>query len=182
MRTFSNTVVNRGYPASILFYVKHIEEQNTLALLDPEDEYARMLSSKVEMAKSAIVLFEKELRRLQLDKDRVSADGTSQQVSDDYIIVNSTGKTTNKRKAAEEADPEAPRKRAYVGQRVAKYFGKKLYFGTISGWDPAAMVDDKLDLWKVDYDDGDFEDYEEFEVKQALKRYEQEKKRDPEIR
>ncbi len=53
-----------------------------------------------------------------------------------------------------------------VEQRVAKYFGKILYFGTVSEFLPKTDVDD-IDLWKIVYDDGDSEEFDPNDMKEA---------------
>lgn len=139
-----------------------------------------MNDRKIETAKSVLALFEKEWSRLEVPKtSSVTMHSTPprQQVQD-YVLGNSPSKRADKRRATEEADPDAPRKRSYVGRRVAKYFDKQLYFGTISSWDPAAIVDEKIDLWKVDYDDDDSEDMEEWEVHSSLELYAQARERE----
>jgi hypothetical protein len=55
----------------------------------------------------------------------------------------------------------APKK--CVGERVAKYFGKKIYYGTIAGYNN----DETPIYWHVEYDDGDKEDMEFDELKRA---------------
>lgn len=133
-----------------------------------DDEYAKLLRRKLALAQEGLDLFEKELIRMNVVPEIVL---TKESYNSPVT------RKANKRKAAEDADADAPRKRNYVGQRVARYFGKKLYRGTISSWDPAAVVEDGVDLWKVEYEDGDGEDYEELEVNEGLKLYEQEEKK-----
>jgi hypothetical protein len=55
----------------------------------------------------------------------------------------------------------APKK--CVGERVAKYFGEKIYYGTIAGYNN----DESPIYWHVEYDDGDKEDMENDELKRA---------------
>lgn len=191
--------VYSSFSDSIRCFVKHLREENPSIPVDSQNEYEKNLGHKIVMAESALDLFDKELKRLNLVVARVDTDATpppppppllspsptltptSHPIVNDNIVKSTTKKTT-KRQAAEEADPETPHKRSYIGRRVAKYFGKELYFGTIASWDPAAIVDDKLDLWRVEYDDGDSEDFELFEVEEGQKLYQQEKKRDPKLK
>lgn len=53
----------------------------------------------------------------------------------------------------------AERPNSYVGRRVAKFFDDECYFGEIVHFDVEAM------LWRVIYDDGDEEDFDEFDSK-----------------
>lgn len=168
----SNSYISK-HPAFIVLYVNHTEQE--FSLRAPTDDYNIMLARKVEKAKAAISLFERESKRFELPLTRVATHSIPPRSDLQNRFLgggDSPGeKIVDKRQAAEDADPEAPRKRAYVGRRIAKYFGKKLFCGVISGWDPAALVDDRVDLWKVDYDDGDEEDLEEEEMHICLDRY-----------
>jgi hypothetical protein len=74
----------------------------------------------------------------------------------------------NQRPAAQVSDPAADRKLSFIGRRVGKYFDDVLYYGTVSKWVPAAVVDGGIDLWLVEYDDGDAEDLEEDELQAIL--------------
>ena len=51
----------------------------------------------------------------------------------------------------------------YMGERVAKYFGEKIYYGTIAGYNN----DESPIYWHVEYDDGDKEDMENDELQRA---------------
>lgn len=70
------------------------------------------------------------------------------------------------------ADPQA-----YVTRRVAKYFGKILYFGTVVYFIPPAENEDE-GLWHIQYDDGDNEDYYALELAKFLKLYSQHESED----
>ena len=131
-----------------------------------------MLAHKIETAQAAIALFEKETKRLELSQTSVATHSAPpQRDMQDLTSGDNDSEIIERRKAAEEADPDAPRKRSYVGLGIAKFFDRKLYTGTITGWDPAAIVDDKVDLWRVEYDDGDAEDLEEEEMFICVDRY-----------
>lgn len=52
-----------------------------------------------------------------------------------------------------------------IGSRVAKFFDKELYFGTVAKFLPAEMVEEKVDVWVIEYDDGDVEDFDASELK-----------------
>lgn len=65
----------------------------------------------------------------------------------------------------------------YEGDRVAKYFDKDLYFGTVGEhWYDS---DDEENLWRINYDDGDQEDLAKVDFIKALKLYEREMRNDP---
>ena len=56
----------------------------------------------------------------------------------------------------------------FIGSRVAKiFFGTNLYLGTVNAYSDS--------LWRVNYDDGDEEEYEEAELLDAVKLYEESK-------
>jgi hypothetical protein len=59
----------------------------------------------------------------------------------------------------------------YIQLRIAKYFDKDLYYGTITEFSPSTENEEKIDLWRGKYDDGDEEDYEEKELMRLLKLY-----------
>jgi hypothetical protein len=69
------------------------------------------------------------------------------------------GKTTDN-KSSQSSGP-----RVYVGTRVAKDFGQKTHFGTVSGYSSDSG------FWRVNYDDGDEEDFEKKELNGALCHY-----------
>lgn len=62
----------------------------------------------------------------------------------------------------------------FVKQRVAKDFGKgkdvELFFGTITGFE-RDEEDDNVVYWAIEYDDGDREDFDEKELRDALRMY-----------
>lgn len=70
--------------------------------------------------------------------------------------------------------------RSFIGMRIAKFFDdpKVPYFGTLTEFSPARENDSSLDLWRVNYDDGDSEDFEDIERKKFLKLYEKHKDMD----
>ena len=70
-------------------------------------------------------------------------------------------------------------KKQFVGRRVAKRFAGEVYFGTIVEFSPASDMAEGLDLWRVSYDDGDSEDYDEKDLEKYLKLYDRKKADDP---
>jgi hypothetical protein len=52
----------------------------------------------------------------------------------------------------------------YLKRRIAKDFDGEIYFGYIKGFVPSSNNRDGVDLWSVEYDDGDAEDMEEDEL------------------
>ena len=58
----------------------------------------------------------------------------------------------------------------YVGQRVAKYFGTEVYFGTVRKFIPPTTKKD-VDLWHIVYDDDDQEDYDHKDLRKGLALY-----------
>jgi hypothetical protein len=58
----------------------------------------------------------------------------------------------------------------FFRERVAKIFDGEVYFGTITAYD---------EFWKVDFDDGDAEDWEKKDLIRALKLYAKCRKDDP---
>jgi len=66
-----------------------------------------------------------------------------------------------------------PRKEEHVGSRVAKDFGEdEIYFGTVRSYNA------KSKYFSIVYDDGDAEDFDEEELKQALALYQEQKAND----
>jgi hypothetical protein len=65
----------------------------------------------------------------------------------------------------------------FIGQRVAKYFGEEVYFGTVKKFSPPATKKDG-DLWHIVYDDDDQEDFDYKELKKAVALYESNQKDD----
>jgi hypothetical protein len=162
---------NNNRLASLEFYIEHMKEEMKFLSQDSEDEYTKCLDRKVEAAKSVLFLFEKEWNRLRAPQKGVATHSTlpRKELPNYYSgVTMSQEDRDNLRQAAQEADPAASRKLSYVGRRVGKYFDDVLYYGTVSKWDPAAVVDDRIDLWLVEYDDGDSEDYEEDELQAIL--------------
>ena len=58
----------------------------------------------------------------------------------------------------------------FVKQRVAKDFGDDIYFGTIDRFE-RDDEDANVVYWKITYDDGDLEDFDEKDLRAALKMY-----------
>merc|ERR1711862_226517 len=54
------------------------------------------------------------------------------------------------------------------GKRLAKWFGKDLFFGVIKGHE----IDEGVIYWQIEYDDGDAEDFEEVDLGMAFALYE----------
>ena len=52
----------------------------------------------------------------------------------------------------------------YVRKRIAKDFDGEVYFGTVKKLVPAGENDEGVDLWLIEYDDGDAEDLERHEL------------------
>jgi hypothetical protein len=82
---------------------------------------------------------------------------------------------------ADEDNEESPESASanqtkYIDRRVAKHFGKDLYFGSIDEF----YNPDGVDLWHVTYDDGDQEDFELDELIPAFEEYRKNKNKDPE--
>ena len=69
--------------------------------------------------------------------------------------------------------------RQFVKQRVAKDFGDNIYYGTITGFDEPEEDGGKVVYWKIKYDDGDQEEFEKKELKDALRIYDACKHNDP---
>ena len=67
----------------------------------------------------------------------------------------------------------------FVKQRVAKDFGDGIYYGTITGFDEPEEDGGKVVYWRIKYDDGDQEDFEKKELKDALRMYDACKHSDP---
>jgi len=67
----------------------------------------------------------------------------------------------------------------FVKQRVAKDFGDGIYYGTITGFDEPEEDGGKVVYWKIKYDDGDQEEFEKKELKDALRIYDACKHNDP---
>lgn len=63
----------------------------------------------------------------------------------------------------------------WVKRRVAKIFDGEVYFGTITQYDDS----EDPPFWKVEFDDGDAEDWENHDLAKALKLYDKRAKDDP---
>jgi hypothetical protein len=77
---------------------------------------------------------------------------------------------------AESPEPAPGNQTKYMDRRVAKHFGKDLYFGSVDEF----YNPDGVDLWHVTYDDGDQEDFELDELMPAFEEYRKNKNKDPE--
>jgi hypothetical protein len=64
-------------------------------------------------------------------------------------------------------------KKEYLKQRVAKYFGEELYFGTVAKVTHPKRTETKESLFTIDYDDGDCEDFDIYEVNRGMEEYKQ---------
>jgi hypothetical protein len=65
---------------------------------------------------------------------------------------------------------------SYIGQRVAKFFGDDVFFGTIKKYiEPGAG---EFDLWHIVYDDDDQEDFDSKDLRKALNLYKQRRSED----
>ena len=62
----------------------------------------------------------------------------------------------------------------YIGRRVARLFGRRLVLGTVTGFLPACKIQGVGALFRVTHDDGDEEDLEEHEARDAIALYEAE--------
>ena len=74
--------------------------------------------------------------------------------------------------------PAKEPKEVVVGERVAKFFDDKLYFGVIKCFHEKTK-EDETNLWSVEYEDGDSEDYDLVEIKELLDIYKHNKKTSP---
>jgi pantothenate kinase type III len=75
----------------------------------------------------------------------------------------------------ESPGPSPGNQTKYMDRRVAKHFGKDLYFGSVDEF----YNPDGVDLWHVTYDDGDQEDFELDELIPAFEEYRKNKNKDP---
>jgi hypothetical protein len=67
----------------------------------------------------------------------------------------------------------------FIGCRVAKFFDVDLYFGTVSRFMPSEYVEEKVDIWAIEYDDGDKEDFDASELQEHLALYDVQQGKDP---
>lgn len=67
----------------------------------------------------------------------------------------------------------------FIGCRVAKFFDVDLYFGTVSRFMPSEYVEEKVDVWAIEYDDGDKEDFDASELQEHLALYDVQQGKDP---
>jgi hypothetical protein len=56
--------------------------------------------------------------------------------------------------------------RAYLGRRVAKFFDAELFLGTVAGYQKAKS------FWKIEYDDGDKEEFDVLDMVEYMSGYE----------
>lgn len=104
------------------------------------------------------------------DGETRAADGeTTFSVSPSENTRSATGKPKSITLSEETSDPgEDPAK--YIGIRVAKYFSKALFFGTVSHF----VLDTEAECgayWHVKYDDGDREDLDKSELLKTIALY-----------
>ena len=59
----------------------------------------------------------------------------------------------------------------FLGQRIARCFGKRVSLATITKWAPEDVSEGDPALFHASHDDGDEEGLEEYEVTEALERY-----------
>lgn len=76
--------------------------------------------------------------------------------------------TTPKTKKVKVPDP-ASDPQYFVNRRVGKFFENVIYFGIVSGYDT------NEELWQIDYDDGDEEEFDKDELAHHLRLYESNK-------
>lgn len=98
--------------------------------------------------------------------DDLSEDDTGNENKSKAKRKRSSAQGSQKRKKREMKDPNS-----YKNSRVAKFFGKELYYGSVSAVIPATRTLEKETLWKIVYDDGDKEDYTEKELMKHLRIY-----------
>jgi hypothetical protein len=88
-----------------------------------------------------------------------------------------TKKKDSKRgREALEHGPKSRDSKEFLGRRVAKFFGKEIFFGTI---DFISRFDKEKVWWHVLYDDNDQEDMDYRQLKVAILLYEQHEGKDP---
>ena len=58
-----------------------------------------------------------------------------------------------------------------INKRIAKFFDKQLYFGTILTWVVIPINNNLTKFWCINYDDGDYEEMEFKDLNACLKLY-----------
>lgn len=66
------------------------------------------------------------------------------------------------------ADLRNQQPKFYMKRRIAKIFDGQMYFGAVKKWVPAYQNDEGVDLWLIEYDDGDAEDMERNELMEGF--------------
>jgi len=70
-------------------------------------------------------------------------------------------------------DRHHPDNASLVGKRVAREFDQGLFYGSIAAYLPVGSVENvNCDVWYVEYDDGDEEDYAIVDIRVMLALYE----------
>lgn len=92
-------------------------------------------------------------------------------------VMGGPTKTEGPTEPAQDGTAEHPDPTQFVGERIAKIFGGKVYFGSISKVVLDAEVGETL--WHVDYDDGDEEEFSLEDLEEAQKLYAKKERRDP---
>lgn len=139
--------------------------------IDLAQAAANMLATENDTVKAAI---EKKNRK---DPPHLSAEATrptEPSVSPPSLKRSSPGQDSVGQKKAKKGLTK--RKEDYKGDRIAKNFDKKVFFGTIKEY--WLNDEDGKDYWDVTYDDDDMEDFSEDELVQALSLYEKHKTKD----
>ena len=67
------------------------------------------------------------------------------------------------------------------GVRIAKFFGKRLYFGTVQSVSSATENAEGVKLWHILYDDDDKEDFDEDELREQRRLYNEHKDADDKL-
>ena len=90
-----------------------------------------------------------------------------------------TKPSPTKTKAPETPNRSSSRKKGpdlYINERIAKFFGRALYFGTVTSWERDS--EDQSIYWQVTYDDGDSEEYDTNDMEAATDLYARHNKKD----
>jgi hypothetical protein len=69
-------------------------------------------------------------------------------------------------------------KQPYLNRRVAKEFDGSIYFGMVQSFTEAKDNAEGIDLWGIEYDDGDAEDFEEDELMNGFVLYRKHQSKD----
>lgn len=156
-------------PDHLLFYVEVGEEGRHNEAMAKAFEIKMKQSEKVAKKLARVSgAIQKTLQRRGSEppaRDRTSRKRVFADTDHDFAMLDSSVASATKRakkrsdnKNGEGDTMDISDPKAFVGRKVAKFFGQDLFLGKVTEYLPYEK--EGLAIWTVEYDDGDQEDYE----------------------